>query len=147
MPQATAWRIAAKDRLAFQHSAIMADFGNRPSKSTLPGDPVPLDYRSPKTSNISTRIRRTPISGLLSFILLALFVPWAVLCFQFGWANDASAAVMWGSVCLPLLVATVFGAYSVKVAGIALRNILGVIGLVASVVLLTAILILFSVTL
>ena len=96
-----------------------------------------LEYARPDAS----KRWRPPISGVISFAALALWLPWGYGWFFVFWAYPRSPTASptplecnaLGFICsLPVLVAFVFGCYSMKTAGITMRNILGVIGLIVS---------------
>jgi len=126
---------------------------NESEKLPQPDDPPSapwLDYerRNPAPTK---RPWRVSIWGIISFSSMVLWLPCMACTLFIGWgylpqAPGGGPSALAGVICevayfLPLTVALATGLYSTKVAGITLRNIWGVIGLIASATILLAILI------
>jgi len=108
-------------------------------------DPIPLDYADRSSAN--RRWWRLPVSGTLAFSFVVLQIPW-VLVYRLlvlfslpsspGATPPPSTPVDVVSLrilgILPSLAGFAFGCYSLKVAGIKRRNLLGIIGLLLSAV-------------
>lgn len=95
--------------------------------------------------------RRMPICGIIAFAAMVLQIPWAYFAiysmFWFSWARGLAPLPTAGAfavISLPTFVALAFGVYSVKIAGIALRNIFGVIGLLTAAAAVIFVLIAWS---
>jgi hypothetical protein len=80
--------------------------------------------------------RRVPLSGIASFGLMLATYPSAgiaflVICIS-GIHPAPAGSIMFCAISFPIVSALIFGAYSLRVAGTALRNALGVVGLIGS---------------
>jgi hypothetical protein len=124
----------------------MIDASNDRSQPQENDAPPTLDYGH---AGIAKKARKMPITGVISFVAILVQFPWAVVCAYLMWlgvlgVNDPSRARVPPSeefmsffiLALPSLVAVAFGSYSVKVGGITLRNILGVLGVALSAAML-----------
>lgn len=84
------------------------------------------------------------VAGVIAFAAMVVQIPWASIAFPLFWAGNLDPwplltderieGVTCGLIiCAPTLVALGLGFYSVRIGGISLRNILGVLGLILAV--------------
>jgi hypothetical protein len=120
----------------------MPDHPNHRSESQDQRDPIPLDYGKAKNARVEVTYFRNNFLRLTAFIYT---VGENVFSYCLGFLGPPPPGtsptpgyitVLNVFMIIPLVVSFGFGCYSVKVAGISLRNILGVIGLVTPAVMI-----------
>jgi len=120
----------------------MKEAENQSRPDSQPG-PHRLDYES---RNLSSAKRRWNVWGIVSFSSMVLWFPCMACGVNIAWGMEPVAGaggsprlggcILMTAYYLPLFVGLACGLCSIKFAGIALRNILGVIGFISSVAVL-----------
>jgi hypothetical protein len=124
--------------LLSRQTVVPEDF-DHPSESQQNSQPIPLEY-----GNSTQKAHRPgiPISGIVSFASMVLFIPWVIGWFYFAWANPNAATlppVIAGCFLgLPVFIALVFGGYSVIFIAAGWRNIFGMIAVAAAITVVCA---------
>jgi hypothetical protein len=103
-------------------------------------DTLPLEYESPRKL-----IKRggATFFGIISLVILALLMPWAVFCFFTAWGSHSfnrlpeksRNLVLWGGMGLPLPLSFGFGCYCIKISKTVWQRMLGLIGVTTSAVI------------